>query len=318
MTAEREDRLSALASRWLGGKPSRMATPFVALASPSWRGVDAEIIRAERGEQAVMIKAWLPDTRFYIDTDHASRVTCAAAEHRLAPAVHEYAAEYPALVMEALGDEWRVARLEDVDESGTREAIFAAFKSLERLTTRPHCQWGCAAVDHQLGELLPQAASAGRFPATQLAHWRDFVARATAAIRAVGVDQRLIHGDANLSNLMLHDNGSVRLLDFDMAGLADPFQQLGCCLMEYCDSEATAREAFEQWCGYFDEREYQRAMVYAMLDDLRWGLIAQCLSDLSPRRYQEFGKYASWRLWRFSKWLEHDSAARLRAIGAAR
>lgn len=315
MPANHQQRLGALASRWLGGEPNRMETPFTPLASPSWRGVDAELLKAERGERAVMIKSWFPDTHFYIDTEHASRVACVAAEQQLAPAVYEYVADYPALVMEALGAEWRVARLEDIYAPATREAVFTTFKALEHLTAAG--SWASAAVDQQLSELLPWAVANSDFAAARLARWSDFVARARVTIKATGVDLVLIHGDANLSNLLLHSDGRVRLVDFDMAGLADPFQQLGCCLMEYYDSEAVAREGFEQWRGYFNEREFQRAMVYAMLDDLRWGLIAQRLSDFSPRRHQEFGKYASWRLWRFETWLEQNSDARLRTLGAS-
>ncbi len=41
--------------------------------------------------------------------------------------------------------------------------------------------------------------------------------------------------------------------------------------MEFFDGEQEARAGFEEWEGRFDEGLFQRAMVYGMADDLRWG-----------------------------------------------
>ncbi|MER8376742.1 hypothetical protein [Mesorhizobium sp. M1409] len=50
--------------------------------------------------------------------------------------------------------------------------------------------------------------------------------------------------------------------------------------------------------GGFDERAFNRAWLYGIADDLRWGLIGALVAAKSSRDTHEFYKFASWRFLR--------------------
>ena len=106
------------------------------------------------------------------------------------------------------------------------------------------------------------------------------------------------HGDGNVSNVLIAEDGSVLLVDWDRAGDMDPFEDLGSLLAELAPQEPEARALFERWHGSMDEGLLSRAMLYGAADDLRWGLIAATLAATSPRTSLEFLKFASWRFLR--------------------
>ena len=124
------------------------------------------------------------------------------------------------------------------------------------------------------------------------------VAEAGGAIAACGRDSVPAHGDGNASNVLVAEDGSVLLVDWDRAGDMDPFEDLGSLLAELAPQEPEARALFERWHGSMDEGLLSRAMLYGAADDLRWGLIAATLAATSPRTSLEFLKFASWRFLR--------------------
>jgi thiamine kinase-like enzyme len=126
----------------------------------------------------------------------------------------------------------------------------------------------------------------------------DHVLEALAAIAAGGIDLVPAHGDGNATNVMLGPDGAVRLLDYDAAGSMDPFLDLGSYLVEAHEFDPGAREAFEVFWGRFDERLFNRARLYGVADDLRWGLIGAVLAARSRRVQLEFLKFADWRFLR--------------------
>jgi thiamine kinase-like enzyme len=118
------------------------------------------------------------------------------------------------------------------------------------------------------------------------------------AIRASGIDHAPAHGDGNVSNLMLSEKGEIRLIDWDMAGDMDPLLDVGAFLVEAHDSESDAAECFEAYNGRFDRALFNRAWLYGVADDFRWGLIGALLAGTSRRETYEFLKFGDWRFLR--------------------
>ena len=136
----------------------------------------------------------------------------------------------------------------------------------------------------------------------------DYFKDARAKIDSLCFDDVPCHRDGNTANLMVHESGEVLLIDFDLAGNCDPFEDIGCHLAEFFESDADARAGFEEWYGTFDEGLFQRARIYGLADDLRWGLVGALMAKTSPRRSLEFGKYASWRFLRLEMHLKRSDA----------
>ena len=107
---------------------------------------------------------------------------------------------------------------------------------------------------------------------------------------------------------MVHPDKSVQLLDFDLSANCDPFEDAGAYLIECFENDVDARGGFEEWHGSFDEGLFQRAMIYGLLDDLRWGLIGSILGARSARTSLEFTKYAAWRFIRLQAQAKRSDA----------
>lgn len=271
-----------------------LVPPCVPMASPSWRGIDATTRLAETAAGAFAVK--IPDLDAALFAHPATVVMAAgaAAAVGVGPRVVAADSETGALVMEALGEGWRVATLADLGRPDIRDAVLAARRRLHAGPALPR-QVDLAT---EIPGLLEAARAAGALLPVDIEWLADHVAGALTAIAAAGVDLVPAHGDGNASNVMLGPEGQVRLLDYDVAGMMDPFLDLGSHLAEAYEFDPPAREAFEVAHGRFDERLFNRARLYGVADDLRWGLIGAVLAATSRRTQLEFLKFADWRFLR--------------------
>lgn len=307
--SDREAEFRAFAAEALGAAPDGFVSPFAVLASPAWRGIEGDIRRATAGDRAVVVKHYLPDTAFYVDPAGA----IAAARHAAATgAGPKVLADDPAkglVAFEALPDDWRCGGLQDVVRPNLRRATITAKKAFQAGPPLGRD----ASIFAEIRDLAARAAEAGAHCHRHLDTFLAVIAEAGARIEAVGFDRRPCHRDGNTANLMVGPGDRVLLVDFDLSANTDPYEDLGCWLIEFFDCEPEARGGFEEWEGRFDEGLFQRAMLYGMADDLRWGLIGSILAATSPRRSLEFAKYASWRFMRLETMaLGSQAADRLR------
>jgi hypothetical protein len=280
--------------------PSLIDPPFTVLASPSWRGVDGRAYLVQNAGQTYWLKHYLPATAFYIDLAATLQAATAAGKLQIGPTV--YAAERSPgyLLMDYLAQPWQVAGLEQLHSIDFRQQLIDLKKHFQ--------QHGRATAKNSIfGQIRTYAQQIQTHPLLcpkALPTWLIFNQQAEALIQAQGMDLRPCHCDGNISNVMFNQQ-QLRLLDFDMACITDPFEDLGCYLMEGYELKTHAQSGFEQWQGYFSQAEFERAWLYGVLDDLRWGLIAMNVAARSPTSHLEFAKYGSWRLLRFQHHARH-------------
>lgn len=301
---DRENSIRRMATERLGGL-SGFARPLTVLASPAWRGIEADIWLAEGPGGQAIYKHYHDDISGYVDIPAAIAATEAAGRLGVGPEVLESRPEQGLVVLACLGEGWRAGGLQDVVDPAIRGAVIARKKAFQAGPTLSRDGDIVADIDHlhrlctEAGANLPQ----------NIAGFMDFAALAGQALAARGADRVASHRDGDTSNLMIGPGGEVRLLDFDLAANADPFEDLGCYLIEFFECEPEARAGFEEWHGRFDEGLYQRARTYGILDDLRWGLIGALMAASSPRRSLEFAKYAAWRFLRHGENAQRSAAA---------
>ena len=295
---EEERRLAlagAAAAGWRGR--SLIAEPAIPiLASPSWRGVDGTPWRVKDGKsgESLLVKVMDPDSAFYIDVATAFLAARRAAELGVGPLVHAADDESGVLVMEDLDKGWRVGGLERMLDRQIVDAVLAARRKFWDAGPLPKT----AGVFDEIERFHAEAKTIG----AQLPIDADWLVEelrfAGAALPGAAIERRAIHGDGNVSNLMISDTGEVRLIDFDRATTADPLEDVGSFLAEAFEQEPEAREAFERNFPQAGETAFNRARVYGVADDLRWGLIGAVVAAKSPRNTHEFYKFASWRFLR--------------------
>lgn len=266
------------------------------LASPSWRGVDGLPLQVRDRDSgaSLFVKKIHPDTAYYIDVAAAFDAAEKAGAIGVGPKVLKAAPEHGILVMEDLMRDWRVAGLEAtfvpgfVDKVLEKRKAFTAVAPLRRK----------ADVFADLESLYALVKEKKATVPSDTEWVLDLLRLAGEACASTRGEPVPIHGDGNISNILVNASGDVMLVDFDRAGNGDFLEDVGSFLAEAYSFEAEARDAFIRFFGRFDEAAFDRARLLGIADDLRWGLIGALQAHLSPRREHEFYKYANWRFLR--------------------
>ncbi|WP_245443179.1 phosphotransferase family protein [Labrys okinawensis] len=298
MSMFEEERARAEAHvRQLPGWAARTITTEPAipvLASPSWRGVDGSPwrVRDKASGESLFVKLMHPDAAFYIDIACAFQAARRASELGIGPRVFLAEENTGVLVMEDLDAGWRTATLERLLDQDIVDRVLAARGRFQESAALSRT----SSVFDEIERFHRDARAAkGQLPAD--ADWLLAELRYAGQVMASGRRAPVpSHGDGNVSNIMISETGEIRLVDWDRAGNADPLEDMGSFLAEAFDQEPEARDAFARTQGGFDEAAYNRAWLYGVADDLRWGLIGTLVAARSPRNTLEFHKFASWRL----------------------
>jgi len=266
------------------------------LASPSWRGVDGSPwrVRDKASGETLFIKLMDPDAVFYIDVACAFEAAQRASDLGIGPRVLKADIGSGMLVMEDLDEGWRVGTLDRLLDPAIVDKILAARQRFQNGPPLPRT----ASVFDEIERFHADAIVANAVLPSE-ADWLLAELRLAAeAMRPLAAKAVPVHGDGNISNVLISDAGEVRLVDWDRAANADPLEDLGSFLVEAFDEVPEARDAFSRMTGGFDERAFNRAWLYGIADDLRWGLIGALVAAKSSRDTYEFYKFASWRFLR--------------------
>ncbi|CAN0587080.1 unnamed protein product, partial [Ectocarpus sp. 12 AP-2014] len=205
---------------------------------------------------------------------------------------------------ENLAPPWRSGGLQDVVNRRVCANVVEAKKTFHRLDPLQKPVSIFDEID-RLVSLVHQGSVACH---RDLPVFANFFADAKLKIVSLGQDRVPCHRDGNTANYMVGDEDQIRLIDFDLAGDADPFEDLGCHLVEFFENDLDARAGFEEWHGSFDEGLFQRAMLYGLADDMRWGLIGALMGARSARSSLEFSKYSAWRFLRLEARVKSSDA----------
>ena len=285
----------------------RYAPAAPAVVSPVHRAVESACFNVDAGDEAIFLKLRYPDMAGFFDDAAVAESCAAAATAGISPALRYADPARGLLALERLGPDWVWGKVDAFAEPAVLEAVVESkrkfheappltrtvgvFETIERY-------WHMA-TDAQGGAevIVPDDVP------DLLGRVRDFGER----IAAAGVDHRPCHGDGVASNVMLGPAGAVRLVDFDMAGNADPYHDLGSLMVEAFQFADDARQILEIYDGGFIEAHYNRCRLYGIADDLMWALWGFICFARSPRKEVEFTKYAEWRLLR-CRWQLGDPA----------
>jgi hypothetical protein len=266
------------------------------LASPSWRGVDGFPWRAvnKSNGESIFVKMMDPDAKLYIDVSCAFEAAQRASDLGIGPKVMLSDAQSGLLMMEDLNQGWRVGTLERMLDPKIVDAVIAARRLFQAGKPLSKSKSVFDEIEHFYAAVV---AAEAQIPVDT--EWLVEELRfAAAAFRGLDITPVPIHGDGNVSNILISDAGEVRLIDWDRATTADPLEDIGSFLNEAFEQEPEACNAFVRNTGKFDEAAFNRARIYGIADDLRWGLIGALLAAESARNTLEFYKFACWRFLR--------------------
>ena len=273
--------------------------PGTTMASPSWWGADSErySARAEIADSgagsAAYVKVMDPHARDYIDIAATFSAATAAGDAGIGPTVFFSDAASGVLVMEDFTGRCSTATLDLFDEDANVEKLVALRTSVHRLSgiTRR------ASVFEDLAHVIGLVEKVGGLFPADFDWMLRTLAPARVRIDGTGFDAVPCHGDGNVSNVLMLDDGGMRLVDWDVAALMDPLQDIGALLAEIRPFDTDAREVFEMMWGSFDSALFDRARVYGIADSLRWALIGSYADAMRPGT-QEYSKFSDWQFLR--------------------
>ncbi|MBP1860431.1 phosphotransferase [Rhizobium herbae] len=267
------------------------------VASPTHRAVDSQNWFVAKGDAPAtcFLKILHADQSDFIDLDRSVTAARQASTLGLTPAPLWHSAPMSAVVFDLLPESWRTARMDDLRKPDILEHAIAAKKTLhgstpfgETWTVFDRIRF----AEKALGDAaIAEVAADGWW-------MRECVGDIEAAIIASGFDPKPAHADGLASNIMIAPDGAVQLVDFDEARNVDPFYDIGILLNEAFQFDSEMQPALEIFEGQFRQRSLNRCRLYAIADDLFWGVWGTLMDTVSPRGGVEFLKYAQWRLLR--------------------
>ena len=272
------------------------ATPT--MASPSWWGADSECFDVRSmGETstlpAAFVKSMIKHSGSYVDVPQAFAAATEAGEVGVGPSVYASDASTGILVLENLVDTSSTATLNVFDDDDRLERLIRLRERVREFGSITRT----GSVFDDIRTLTDLAvANAVRLPA-DFDWMARMLAMAEAKIVATGVDVTPCHGDGNVSNVLLADDGRMLLVDWDVAAVMDPLQDIGTLLAEVRPFDSSARVAFEMAWGSFDQELFDRARVYGVADCVRWGLIG-AYADAARPGTLEYSKLSDWQFLR--------------------
>ncbi|TDT15874.1 hypothetical protein BDK89_1453 [Ilumatobacter fluminis] len=267
------------------------ASAGIAAADLSWWGGDHDIWRAIGNDgESLLAKA----PRAHDRSGRGATARSIAGELGVGPEVVFADSASGVTVERELGAGWRVATLWRVRDRRTIRMIGDARRRVR--------DSGAALPGHDIGaevaELLGDRPDVGP---------------------AVGLDQRVIdavpqmrsavaHGPASvpgwlsaeISDVLVHEDGSIRLTGGGVAGSTDPLADVGALLTELSPLAGAPRDVFTDLWGGFHPGAYARARVWGVLADLRDYLRAERAYALEPTSPVSFGGYRMRKTWRLT------------------
>lgn len=284
--------LKALAfNRQIDGRELVYARVTNPIASPMHCGVDGDGWRIDTASGAFFLKLYDRDTADFIDLDASFGAAAAAAMTRVGPELLWSEPVLGAAMWEYKGSDWRTAIF---DDSWSTDIVSGVATALHRLhggkrfgitrnvfeTLEKYVLLGCAR-----GVKLP-----GDF-GWMHGNVRDIA----AAISAAGVDYCPCHGDLIASNIMIGPRREVIFVDWDEAGDADPYWDIGVYMAEAFPFDEAALAMIEEYSGRADRRLLSRARLYGIAADLAWAVRSLILAHQTQRTDVEYFKYGQWR-----------------------
>jgi len=303
----RVETLLAAVPGW-AGRPVRYALAAAPVASPTHRATASDCLRvAVAGEPDLFVKVRHPDMVADL-SPVATEAAARAGGLGLGPAVRF--ARDGMLAFDYLPEPWRYARVGDLQDRGNLAAVLTAVRRFQEGEPFGHrvCPFArvsaLAAEARNVGAPLPEGTD-GLLAAVDLIG---------EAVRAAGVDLRPCRNSGLASDVMIGPGG-VRLVDFDQAGDADPWFEVGAVINENCRFEPARWAAIEAYAGSCTPSILARCRLYGVVDDALWGLWGVVRSITCRRGGIEFFKYGQWRLFHARTGLaDRDFEAWLRSL----
>lgn len=279
----------------LGGRRVVAEPALPGVLVPSHRGVDSLrwTLSLDGRPASLFLKVLDPEQRSFVDVEASFDAQGKAAALGCTPAIRVLDVTQGASVTELL-DGWKTARVDDLRKPDVLEKVLTTKRTIHK-GPRLRQSW---TVFDRVRALERKRATFGADMPDDLLWMLDSVAHIERAIAAAGWDAVPAHADGLASNIMIGPKGQIQLIDFDEARNIDPYFEFGILLNEAFQSDEEIETVLDMIEGAPRRTGLARIHLYAIADDLAWGLWGLVMDATSARTDVEFLKYGYWRLLR--------------------
>lgn len=262
---------------------------------PSHRGVDSTrlLLSVDGQHPSLLLKTIQPDQRRFIDAAASFDAQRKAAALGCAPEILAIDARRATCIME-YRDGWATARVSDLKKLDVLNNVIGVKRRIHggprfMIPVSPFDR--IRALKQECDRVVAQAPA-------DLPVLFEQVLRFERMIAASGVDSVPSHADGLASNILIGPDRRIELVDFDGAGNVDPYYEIGILINEVFEDEKDFLPALEMFEGTPRPASLRRARLYAIADDLAWGLWGLVMDATSQRKDVEFYRYGFWRFMR--------------------
>ncbi|MFJ9893534.1 phosphotransferase family protein [Streptomyces sp. NPDC091280] len=270
------------------------------MASPSWWGADSDrhrVLPAHSATPGAFVKVTRPASAAYLHLPTVFGAARAAGEAGIGPQVLHTDPAARTLVLEDFTGRAKTATLHDFLDHPLVHRYLALRRTVDRLAVPDPRR---ATVFDDIRSLRALTERQATVLPEDLPWMLRVLDDAEQRIAATGYDTEFCHGDGNVSNVLIDAAGRPYLVDWDVAAVMDPLQDIGAVLAELAPSDDDARELFESAWGRWDAKLFDRARVYGIADLVRWGLVGAYVNSVDPGTF-EYSKFSDWQFLR-ARW----------------
>lgn len=292
MSAPAQEAFIALTGETGAARLTPLCDPVI---SPMHMAVENELWRVDApGKDPRVLRLLHADGQAEFSANGIVEGAEAAGALGVGPEILRADTESGTLLMPFLDTGWRTATLFDLKDSRVRQGIIDATKRLHGGPDLSQVFDPFQRIQHLYHQAKQVAA-----PLPADVGWLiDGAEQVRIAVAATPVDLKPCRNDGCASNIMIHDDGRVVLIDYDLAGMNDPAFDLGVLLAEAEVFDDDAMAWVHIWHGAADDILLGRARLYGAVDDLGWAISAAINAHVSERISIEFRKYSEWRFMR--------------------
>lgn len=263
--------------------------------SPSWWASDSVLVRGrcpDRGPVLAKIvsrHAWSWGNRH-----NMFRAAVAAGEAGVGPQVYAHDQEIGVLLTEYLDDGWRVARLDSFSDDHFLSELTMARRRfaeldveldrrspmIDLLELRDECDDRGIVIDSRLGRLI-DAVDPLR---PSLVRVRD------------ELDFRPSQGEATISNIMVDQQGRVKLVGWGSAAQLSPLHDAALLVSEASPTVRSAASLISSVRPEATEKEAAVITSVSLVEHLRWALLTTIRAAQDPDVNLDSIKYGLWRM----------------------
>lgn len=284
----------------LGSKQDRSQPndPFPAIAMPGHSGLDGLVRPVHIGEKPCLAKTYHHDVLTPFTYDNAVASYTKAGQLDIGPNLMLSDAITESLFIEYLQDGWRSGVVTDFKDKAMLEKLVV-------LKQQWHCD-GCSSLDYSafdvfetykakwdaLTQPLPMPSNTD----ITIEYLSQLVAGIKKAFMAAGFDLAILHGENAMSNVMVSDDHTLKLVDFDRTTISDPMWDLAAMSLEVCTDDEDRNQLLEMYFGQSSVSLLARLKLYSLVDDAVWAMWALLGETNAYRKGPELYKYAANRL----------------------